>query len=268
MRLPRARRGPQAQGGMIVKLALSKITADQHAQPRAAMQMDKVEEYAEDMLRGDVFPPLVVFHDGKTHWLADGFHRFYAAPSVGITEIDCDVRPGTKRDAILFSCGANAQHGFRRTSEDKRRAVRKLLNDKKWVSWSDHEIGRRCAVAHVFVAKVRKEMNAIADTGNVSSMERTFTHSKTGEPTVMTFAPRPLPAARLPADGAMVAKLLGNIRADLHRMPSPREAVSVFPSQQGNFFPYSDLVEMAKWMTDFAECWRLKIAGKADDPAA
>jgi hypothetical protein len=69
--------------------------------------------------------------------------------------IDCEVRQGTIRDAILYSVGANANHGIRRTNADKRRSVLRLLNDGEWGKWSDRKIADQCGVSHTFVAQVR-----------------------------------------------------------------------------------------------------------------
>jgi ParB-like chromosome segregation protein Spo0J len=63
------------------------------------------------MAAGATFPPVVVFHYGQRHWLADGFHRLYAAEAAGIGVISADVRPGTRRDALKHALSANAQHG-------------------------------------------------------------------------------------------------------------------------------------------------------------
>lgn len=49
------------------------------------------------------------------------------------------------RDAILYSCGANDRHGLRRTNEDKRRAVKKSLEDPEWSGWSSNKIAERFA---------------------------------------------------------------------------------------------------------------------------
>jgi len=166
-------------------LPLSAIRADERAQPRAALQTDRVAEYAEDMRRGAKFPPLMVFEDSEgVFWLADGFHRYGAAVQVKLEAIECEVRSGGLRDAILCGCGANAAHGIRRTIEDKRRAVTCLLKDAEWGKWSDRKIAEQCKVSHTFVGKIREELKS-ADTGNVASMERTFTHPKTGKPTKM-----------------------------------------------------------------------------------
>ena len=131
------------------KIKLSYITVDPELQPRAGMNLETIEDYASDMRRGDQFPPLVVVHDGKSsYWLADGFHRLGAARAIGSKTILCEVRHGGKREALLYSVGCNAAHGQRRSNDDKRQAVSKLLKDKNWGKWSDREIAKRCHVSH------------------------------------------------------------------------------------------------------------------------
>jgi hypothetical protein len=77
------------------------------------------------------------------------------------------------RDAVLFSCGANAAHGVPRTNEDKRRAVMKLLQDAEWSGWVDLEIARRAHVSNHFVRKLRDDIAPV--TRNIPSEPRTFT---------------------------------------------------------------------------------------------
>lgn len=153
-----------------MRLRVDVIRTDGGTQPRAATEQRTVTEYAEDMKAGAQFPPVVVYHDGKEHWLADGFHRVLAARVAGLKELEADVRMGTKRDALLHACGANSDHGMRRTNDDKRRAVLALLQDREWSKWSDREIARRCRVGHPLVAEVRAGL-----TGSSSSDERTYT---------------------------------------------------------------------------------------------
>lgn len=137
------------------EVALSALNIDGGTQPREVIDTRLAEEYALAMGTGAAFPPVVVFFDGSTYWLADGFHRHYAHRVLKRETIECDVRQGTQRDAILFSVGANATHGLRRTNEDKRRAVMTLLKDPEWSRWSDSEIARRCAVSAEMVRKAR-----------------------------------------------------------------------------------------------------------------
>lgn len=139
-----------------MKLKLKDIRLDGGTQPREFINQTVVDEYAEEMVESDNFPPMVVFNDGANFWLADGFHRWHANKKAGFVEVECDVRQGTKRDAVLFSVGANAVHGLRRTNEDKRKAILTLLNDIEWGEWSDSEIARQCCVSHVTVGRVRK----------------------------------------------------------------------------------------------------------------
>lgn len=161
-------------------IARERIRRDGGTQPRAAIVEHVVADYAEAIAAGARLPDVTVFYDGKDYWLADGFHRDAAHERLGRAGISCDVRAGTRRDAVLFACGANETHGLRRTNEDKRRAVFMLLDDEEWRNWSDSEIARRARVSHTFVAKLRPV------TCNVSS-ERTFT-TKHGETATMDVA--------------------------------------------------------------------------------
>ena len=158
------------------KIKLSSIVADPDLQPRAGMNLETIEDYADDMRRGDQFPPLVVFHDGKSsYWLADGFHRLRAARAIGSKTILCEVRRGGKREALLYSVSCNAMHGLRRTNDDKRMAVSKLLKDKEWSKWSDNKVAKICHVDNHTVMRLRKSL------GKSPSERRTYTtrHGKT-----------------------------------------------------------------------------------------
>ena len=63
----------------MIELSLSVINRFGGTQPRARLDDAIIQEYAEAMIAGDVFPPVAVFHDGADYWLADGFHRVNAA---------------------------------------------------------------------------------------------------------------------------------------------------------------------------------------------
>lgn len=138
------------------QIDLAALKLDQSAQPRETVNNDKIAEYADAMKAGDKFPALVVFEDETGIWLADGFHRHYAAQHAGIKTMSCRVMPGGLRDAILYSVGANATHGVPRSDEDKRRAVTRLLDDAEWTQWSDNDIRKKCKVSLSFVQKLRK----------------------------------------------------------------------------------------------------------------
>lgn len=136
---------------------IDKIRMDGGTQSRAEIDPMVVDEYAQAVRDGADLPAVVVFHDGKKYWLADGFHRVAAYRAAGAMFVEADVRQGDKRQAILFSVGANATHGLRRTNDDKRRAVQTLLGDKEWSAWSNREIARRAGVSEKFVRSLRPE---------------------------------------------------------------------------------------------------------------
>jgi len=157
---------------MTTRLPIASIRTDGGTQPRDHINEDVVRRYVDDMCAGATFPPVVVFHDGSDHWLADGFHRKVAFETLNYDEIPAEVHQGTRRDAILFSVGANATHGYPRSNEDKRRAALALLRDEEWSQWSDREIAKRCCVSDRFVNKLRAEVTP--PTANIRS-ERTYT---------------------------------------------------------------------------------------------
>jgi len=144
----------------MTQLPISQIKLDDGTQPRAQLDFVVIGEYAEAMKAGAQFPPVTVFYDGADYWLADGFHRVKAAEQNGdgLASVEVDVRQGARRDAILHACGANTDHGLRRTNSDKRRSVITMLHDDEWRQWSDREIARRCAVSNAFVGQVRAEL--------------------------------------------------------------------------------------------------------------
>jgi protein gp37 len=137
----------------ILRLALQDIELDTRLQPRATINEEKVQEYTERLATGDTFPAVVVFHDGATYWLADGFHRFYAHREHGASGIQAQVHNGTFDDALEYSVGANAKHGIPRSRADTRRAIENLLRTEKWVGRSDNWI------ADVVVCNIRTVQN-------------------------------------------------------------------------------------------------------------
>lgn len=136
---------------------VAKLWIDSSTQPRVAIDMETVSEYAESMAAGAAFPPVVAYHDGGRYILADGFHRVLAAREAKIATLAVELHEGTIRDAVLYSVAANAEHGLRRTHADKRRAVERLLKDSEWAKWSNAEIARRCRVSPTTVASIRND---------------------------------------------------------------------------------------------------------------
>jgi hypothetical protein len=131
------------------------IRADK-TQSRAKIDPETVHDYADLLRDGVPLPPLIVFFDSEYYWLADGFHRHAAYGNLGSETCPCDVNLGTERDALLYSVGANCEHGLRRTNDDKRHAVELLLADREWSQWSNVMISEKCGVSDWLVADVRR----------------------------------------------------------------------------------------------------------------
>jgi AraC-like DNA-binding protein len=154
-------------------IKISEVRTDGGTQSRAAINEHTVAEYAEAMADPDtVFPPIIVYYDGRDHWLADGFHRLEAWRRIGRIEVPCETRMGDKRAAQFHACGANHAHGLRPTRDDKRRAVMFLLSDQEWSNWTDRAIAKHCHVSPSTVAKYRQEASGL--TVQLDSEKRTY----------------------------------------------------------------------------------------------
>lgn len=277
MQVAEVSRGKKVTGNVSSEnLPLSKIKADHRAQPRENLITDVVQTYAEAMQDGATFPPLIVFHDGDDYWLADGFHRRYAATSIGLTEFRCEVRSGNLRDAILFSCQVNATHGTPRTTEDKRRAVMKLLQDDEWSHWSDREIARHAKVTHPLVAKLRAEIAPAPTSPDKPKATRTYKtkHGTTatmnttaiGGTTPAADATKPKATARTttPTDTAKPAPSSGKTAicdrvreaiTILSGLPPAHEVAGYFDGTDAAIIISERLAPAAAWMAAFSDAW-------------
>jgi hypothetical protein len=148
-------------------LPLYSITQIEAVQQRERLDTDTLCEYDEAIRESEgwPFPPVAVFHDvaeGR-FILADGFHRLAAAEMAlddGF-EVPVEIHEGGEREAILYACGCNAEHGLRRTNADKRRAVLTLLQDPEWRARSDNWVAEVARVSAPFVAKLRETVVSV-----------------------------------------------------------------------------------------------------------
>jgi hypothetical protein len=143
-----------------MKLKLSQIVIDKGTQTREDLDQKTVTEYAEAMMNKEVFPPLIVFHDGIKYYLVDGFHRYFAYKQTVTPEVEVEVINGTLRNAQEYALGVNDKHGLKRTNGDKRNAVLIALNDMEWSLLTNREIGKLCRVSHTFVNTIKEKLEA------------------------------------------------------------------------------------------------------------
>jgi hypothetical protein len=195
----------------LMQLELSQLRTDGGTQPRVAINDATVTEYAGLLKEGVKFPPVVAFHDGATYWLADGFHRFHAHKRAGLAKIEVDARQGTLREAILYSVGANAEHGLTRTDEDKRKAVETMLThelaklDDDGHPWSDNVIAKRCGVHQTYVGRVKASLMPSISEERPQTQTRTYI-TKHGTKAVMNTAKIGRSKKRRPSSPAPIAK--------------------------------------------------------------
>lgn len=221
------RRGPKARPfppvDPLTLLAISQLRLDGGTQPRVVIDWKVVDDYSDELLAGQKFPPITVFYDGTNYWVADGFHRIKAAVAAGIGKLKCDVRQGTQEDAQWFSFGANQGHGLRRTNDDKQRAVKAALAHPLGSGKSDRNIASHCGVDHQTVASWRAKIKPTVEvrqsarrtgkdgrTIDTAKIGKHRTFSRTGSPPASPSRPpspaaavvdRPEPDERVPVRG-------------------------------------------------------------------
>lgn len=135
------------------EIPIDVIRTDGGTQIRVGLNEKYVAELMESLAG---LPAPTVMFDGAAYWLADGFHRYAAHLAAKRKKILCRVLHGSKRDAVKYGLQANAKHGLRRSSQDKRNAVETCLADSEWSKLSDREIAEMTATSHTFVSNLRR----------------------------------------------------------------------------------------------------------------
>tara|TARA_R110000868_G_scaffold18467_10_gene81189 strand:- start:5197 stop:6039 length:843 start_codon:yes stop_codon:yes gene_type:complete len=143
------------------EIKISDIRIDGGTQIRKELNLDKVNEYAQQMDDGVEFPPITVFFDGSSTWLAEGFHRLSSERQRGSTTIKANVINGTIEDATLFALGSN-KHGLNMSAEDYRRSIEIMLKHPKWSTWSNAQIAKHIGVSAMTVGRVKKEREPLS----------------------------------------------------------------------------------------------------------
>src|SRR3954454_9518334 len=83
-----------------------------------------------------------------------------------------DASPENSENRLLGY--AHAPEAWRaRQVRCERRAVMRLLEDEEWRGWSDSDLGRRAAVSHDFVRRIRASLASDASEGELPA-ERTY----------------------------------------------------------------------------------------------
>ena len=104
------------------RLSIADLTIDPALQMRETLNDGVIDDYAAALGRGDPFPPIIVFQEGDTYRVADGFHRVNAHKRAQLTHINAEIHVGGFTSALRYALTANAKHGMQRSEGDLRRA--------------------------------------------------------------------------------------------------------------------------------------------------
>lgn len=151
----------------IQQIPLDAIDIYSGTQARVKTDEEALDSYAEDMASGAVFPPISVYYDGATYWLADGFHRYLANKRNQQIAIAAEVQPGGRIDALRHALGANATNGVYRNNHDKRNAVEIALEE-----WTDRSNAYIADICKVSVDLVRSRRSGLEQSGRIEKPER------------------------------------------------------------------------------------------------
>lgn len=143
------------------RLALDQIEATAGTQVRVKIDQKIVDEYAEAIEAGAIFPPLTVFapKNSQRYLLADGFHRLAAVKKLDRKTVGVDIKEGGVHEALHYALSANTEHGIRRSSADKSNAVQMALKDPHYDDWSLREVADLCRVSHELVRVMKAKDN-------------------------------------------------------------------------------------------------------------
>jgi hypothetical protein len=207
---------------------LDDIRIDGGTQFRDQINQDVVKDYAEKMREGENFPPLDTVFDGVTHWLVDGFHRYFASHDLGFKEVQINYKPGTQEEAQLLAMGVNAGHGLQRNNATKRKVVEAALAHPSLQGASNVHIAKLCKVSDTFVAAVRNpEMKKKQAEKVAKHYKEKLGSTEVGD--VVVNVPQVGSTEPTPVDGSEpdAAELLANelaIQADMEAMNKFLEA--------------------------------------------
>lgn len=119
-----------------------------------------VTRYAAMMKDGSVFPPIEIITDGKSNFLWDGFHRYFAVIRLGKKYIKADIVDGDQRTAIFTSFSANRENAVPRPDGTVKSILKVMYDDEVWHKLSITEIAKHVGCTRLYVSKRFAEFDA------------------------------------------------------------------------------------------------------------
>lgn len=126
------------------------------AEMRVRINTRKVRQYASEKKNGAKFPPPVVFVDADgIYWTGDGFHRIQAEDKNGKTSVECNLKAGTLKDAILWNLKANREaNGMPFSYGDFTKAVTTILMSPLFKDWNRAKVAEHVGCTLGLVSKI------------------------------------------------------------------------------------------------------------------
>jgi transposase len=186
---------PENQHG---EVSLERILREPEYQVREKIDPRTVSEYVEALKAGEHFPPVILFGppDAEKLYLADGFHRLFAHERCDRTTIAAEIHEGGQREALLYALRANAAHGLRRTSADKRKAIEIAL--QHFPELSNVAIAELCGVSESSVRNHRES----AQNGKRVGLDGKCHPARKGPPSAYRRAKSAITRVKCTADDA------------------------------------------------------------------
>jgi hypothetical protein len=160
-------------------IGLREVTFDPEIQSRLKTDIEHARKITEFVLKnGPINEPIVVFDDGRRLWGADGYHRHKGYSEAArvqprFKQIRAEIRPGTRRDAMIYSAGANQDKTYlKRKPGDIRNAILMLLKDEECTKWTHSKIASHVGCSSDFSKKTFREWrisNQLAPRANLSN---------------------------------------------------------------------------------------------------
>ncbi len=169
------------------RLSLAEVRKDGGTRLRKELNEATVLHYKELLANGVKLPRPVAFHDGDNIWLAAGFHRVAAGERLDWTEMDFEVRNGSRDDALWYAFGSNAEHGLPLSQDEKQQAIIAAL--KLRPKESDRAIAEHLGASNKTVAKYRQQLETGGEIPHLSN--RIGKDGKAYDNSSVTPAPHP-----------------------------------------------------------------------------
>ena len=113
------------------RLSLTQLCRSRDFQIRAKLCRQTANRYASTIKAGGDMPPLQVALVDGVHILVDGFHRAAAYEALGYEEVDVEVTPATRDEALWMAAQANTRHGLPLTNKEHREVFRRYIRTRQ-----------------------------------------------------------------------------------------------------------------------------------------